>query len=290
MLTKREHSKAPAGVIFGRFLFLILGAVIFSFGLEYFLIPNDIIDGGVTGISIMLSHLTGIPVGYYLFFLNIPFLIIGYRHIGKTFSIATFLGVALISILPVLFHQATPITNDPLLIAVFGGVTIGLGVGLVIRSGGSLDGSEIVSIIASRKLPFSVGEFIMIINVFILGSAGFVFGFEKAMYSIITYFIAYKTIDITVQGFDESRAIYVISDNYLEIGSAIQARLGRTVTYLNAEGGYSGDDKRVLFCVVTRLEETKIKTIIDEIDDQAFLAIGHIHDVKGGGFKKRTIH
>ena len=170
-------------------------------------------------------------------------------------------------------------------------VTIfGLGVGLVIRYGGSLDGSEISAILISSKAPFSVGEIVMLINFFIFAAAGFVFNWESAMFSVVAYFIASKMIDVTVQGFDESKAVWIISDTYRDIGEAINDRLGRGVTYLNGEGAYTGEDKKVLFCVITRLEESKLKDIVTEIDNTAFLSIGDVSEVKGGRFKKREIH
>jgi len=259
-------------------------------GLEIFLVPNQVIDGGITGISIMMAHLTGLPIGIFLLGLNLPFLVLGYKQIGKTFALSTLFGVTVMSIGTTLLHPVESLTQEPLLAAVFGGIILGIGVGLVIRYGGSLDGTEIVAILVNKKTPFSVGEVVMFLNVFILGGAGFIFGWDNAMYSLIAYFIAFKMIDITVEGFNESKSVWIISDQHKEIGDALLARLGRGVTYLNGEGGYSGDDKKVIFCVVTRLEEAKLKLIVEETDPSAFLAIGTIHDVKGGRFKKRDIH
>ena len=189
-----------------------------------------------------------------------------------------------------LLHPVKELTNDPLLAAVFGGIILGIGVGMVIRFGGSLDGTEIIAILVSKKIPFSVGEIVMFFNLFILGSAGFVYTWDRAMYSLIAYFIAYKMIDVTIEGFDESKSVWIISDSFREIGEAILDRLGRGVTYLEGEGGFSGDNKKVIFCVITRLEEAKLKSIVDELDPKAFLAVGNIHDVKGGRFKKKDIH
>lgn len=269
---------------------IILGALLVAVGLEIFLVPNNIIDGGVTGLSIMMSHLTGIRLGVFLFLLNLPFLIIGYKQIGKTFAISTLFGVAIMSVGTALLHDVPSLTEDLLLSAVFGGIIVGIGVGLVIRAGGSLDGTEIVAILLTRKSPFSVGEVVMFFNLFILGSAGFIFGWDRAMYSLIAYYIAYKMIDLTMVGLEQSRSVYIISEQPDEIGDALAARLGRGITYLSGEGGYSGDAKKVIFCVITRLEEAKLKSIVEEIDSSAFLAIGHIHDVSGGRFKKKNIH
>ncbi|GAX89545.1 hypothetical protein EFBL_1169 [Effusibacillus lacus] len=273
-----------------RILFITLGAVLVSIGLEIFLVPNQIIDGGIVGISIIFSHLSGWPLGMFLFFLNLPFLLMGYNQIGKTFALSTLLGVSVMSVGTQLLHPVPGLTDDPLLASVFGGIILGIGVGMVIRYGGSLDGTEMVAIMINKKTPFSVGETVMFFNVFILGSAGFVFGWDRAMYSLIAYYIAFKMIDLTIEGFQESKSVWIISENYKEIGETILARLGRGVTYLNGEGGFTGDDKKVVFCVITRLEEAKLKLIVEEVDPSAFLAIGTIAEVRGGRFKKRSIH
>jgi len=285
-----NHHKLTPMKILKRIFFIILGAFIVAIALEEFLVPNRIIDGGIVGISIILAHLTGWSLGLFLFVLNLPFLLIGYKQIGKTFALSTLLGVTVLSLSTEYFHPFPPLTEDPLLACVFGGIILGIGVGLVIRYGGSLDGTEIVAILVNKKTPFSVGETVMFFNIFILSSAGFVFDWDRAMYSLITYYIAFKMIDITIDGFVESKAVWIISDKYKEIGDTVLARLGRGVTYLEGEGGYTGDDKKVIFCVLTRLEEAKLKSIVDEVDENAFLAIGTIHDVRGGRFKKRDIH
>ncbi|MEI7025195.1 YitT family protein [Paenibacillus sp. y28] len=285
-----KHHKLTAAQILRRIIFITVGAALFSVGLEIFLVPNNIIDGGIVGISIILAHVTNVPLGIFLFFLNVPFLFMGYKQIGKTFAISTLYGVTIMSVCTALLHSVPPITIDPLLAAVFGGIILGIGVGMVIRFGGSLDGTEIVAIVFNKRLPFSVGETVMFFNIFILGSAGFFFGWDHAMYSLIAYFIAFKMIDITLEGFDESKFVWIISDNFREIGETILQRLGRGVTYLNGEGGFTGDDKKVIFCIITRLEEAKLKALVDEHDPSAFLAIGNIHDVKGGRFKKKDIH
>ncbi len=290
VLQQPRHVRLTTAKFLTRILLLVMGAGLVSVALEIFLVPNAIIDGGITGISIITSHLTGLPLGIFLFFFNLPFLFLGYKQIGKTFALSTLFGVAIMSIGTYFLHPVKPLTIDPLLAAVFGGVILGVGVGLVIRVGGSLDGTEIVAILLTKRLPFSVGEIVMCCNIFILGSAGFVFGWDHAMYSLIAYFIAYKMIDITIEGFNESKAVWVISDDYRDIGEAIMRRLGRGVTYMNGEGGFTGGAKTVIFCVITRIEEAKLKTIVGEIDKNAFVAVGNIHDVRGGRFKKKDIH
>jgi uncharacterized membrane-anchored protein YitT (DUF2179 family) len=286
----KQHRKLTKGKLALRATLITFGAILMAVGLEIFLVPNNVIDGGIAGISIMASHLTGLSLGIFLFGLNLPFIFIGYKQIGKTFAISTLYGIIILSIATTLLHPVPPFTDDLLLATVFGGIFIGVGIGMVIRSGGSLDGTEILAILSNSKLPFSVGEIIMFFNIFILGAAGFVFTWDRAMYSLIAYFIAYKTIDLTITGLEESKSAWIISENHKEIGEAILHRLGRGVTYLKGEGAYTGDEKGVVFCVITRLEEAKLKDIVDEFDASAFLAIADIAEVKGGRFKKRGIH
>lgn len=273
-----------------RTIMIILGAIIMAIGLELFLVPNRIMDGGIVGVSIITSHLLKLPLGIFIFVLNLPFLFLGYKQIGQTFALSTGLGITVLSVTTILLHNLEPFTNDTLLATVFGGIILGIGVGIVIRYGGSLDGTEILAILFNRNLPFSVGEVIMFFNLIIFAIAGFVFTWEQAMYSIIAYFIAYKTIDVVILGMEESKSVYIISDDIDEIGQTIMDRLGRGVTFLHGEGAYTGNDKKVIFTVITRLEESKLKSIVTEIDDNAFLAIGNIAEVSGGRFKKKDIH
>ncbi|PAE35006.1 YitT family protein [Bacillus sp. 7884-1] len=289
-MEKVQHKGLTTSKIIQRIMLITIGAALMAVGLEIFLVPNHVIDGGIVGISIMLSYLTGWKLGIFIFILNIPFFFIGYKQIGKTFALSTLYGIIILSIGTTLLHPVPAFTQDILLATVFGGIVLGIGVGMVIRYGGSLDGTEILAILFNKKLPFSVGEIIMFFNLFILGSAGFVFSWDRAMYSLIAYFVAYKTIDITITGLDESKSVWIISDNSKEIGEAIMNRLGRGVTYINGEGAYSGDHKKVIFCVINRLEEAKLKEIVTESDENAFLAVADIAEVRGGRFKKRDIH
>lgn len=290
-LTKMfRHQKTIMCKIFLRIIMVSLGAIIMALSLELFLVPNHIMDGGIVGISIITSHLLNFPLGIFNFILNLPFIFLGYKQIGKTFALSTGLGITVLSLATLLLHNIHPFTEDTLLATVFGGMILGVGVGIVIRYGGSLDGTEILAILFNRKTPFSVGEIIMLFNVLIFTVAGFVFNWEQTMYSIIAYYIAYKMIDIVIQGLEESKSVYIISEDIDEIGQAIMDRLVRGVTFLHGEGAYTGTDKKVIFTVITRLEESKLKSIVAEIDDNAFLAIGNIAEVKGGRFKKRDIH
>lgn len=270
-------------------IFMLIGSILASIGLEIFLVPNNVIDGGVVGVSIIASHLTNVPIGVFTFALNIPFFIIGYKQIGKTFTLSTLFSVTCLSIGVSLLHPVPGITQDVLLASVFGGIIVGSGVGLIIRNGGSLDGTEIVAIILDKKLSFSIGEIVMFFNLFILSSAGFVFGWDRAMYSLIAYFIAFKVIDIVVEGLDESKAVMIISDEYQDIYEAIRDRLGRGVTMLDGKGAYRQNQTNILYVVVSRLEIAKLKLIVHDFDENALVTIGSV-EVAGKKYTKKAIH
>ena len=273
-----------------KFVFLEIGAIIAAAGLEFFLIPNQIIDGGVVGISIMVSFLATWPVGVFIAIFNAPFLLLCYKHIGKTFVFSTIFATLSLSFWTSVFHPIPGLTNDLFLAAMFGGLVVGLGVGLIIRNGGSLDGTEMVAIILDKRTGFSVGEIIMIMNLIIFTIAGFVFSWDKALYSLAAYFIAFKTIDIVIRGLDESKGVFIISDNDREIIEAVVHRLGRGVTILFGEGGVSGESKNVLYVVVTRLEVAKLKSLVSEIDPTAFLTVHEVHEVMYSKMRKKAIH
>lgn len=284
-----EHKPAKWTSVIIRFFMIVLGAGLSSIGLEIFLIPNNIVDGGIVGVSIMTSYLSHIPLGVLTFVLNIPFLIMGYKQIGKSFVISTLFAVACLSVGVSVLHPIPGLTHDIFLAAVFGGIINGAGVGLIIRSGGSLDGTEIVAIILDKKISFSIGEIVMFFNLFILCGAGFIFGWDRAMYSLIAYFIAFKVIDIVVEGLDESKSVVVISDKTDEITEAVTARLGRGVTLLDSKGGYTKAPGTMLYIVVSRLEIAKIKNIILGLDENALITVGNV-EVAGKKFKKKAIH
>lgn len=277
------------GEIFKRFIFITIGAVLMGVALEKFLVPYSIIDGGIAGISIMLSHLSTIPLSVLLFIINIPFLIIGYRQLGKSFAFSTLYGIAVMSFTTALLHDAPPFPDDKLLAVLFGGIVLGMGVGLVIRYGGCLDGVEVLSILISKRLRISVGNIIMIFNVIIFIIAGFVFEWSSAMYSMITYYIAIKVIDIVVEGLNESKSVTIISQKYEQISQEIVERLGRTTTLMHATGGFSGQETKVIYCVVSRIELSKLKSIVQQHDANAFIAVESVADVIGGSFRE-TAH
>ena len=272
------------------YIILFIGSILAAFGLEEFIIPNHFIDGGVVGVAIVLNHLLPLSFSAYIVILNLPFLYLGYRYIGKSFAFATFFSVSSLAYWTTVFRPLQNATHDLFLAAIFGGIMIGIGVGLIIRYGGSLDGSEIVAIIWAKKSSFSVGEIIMFMNVFIFAGAGLVFGWDNAMYSVVTYFVAFKMIDITVEGLDESKGVMIVTDYPDEIADILMKRLGRGVTILYGEGGYTGAPKKILYSIITRLEIAKLKTIIFEKDEGAFVTIHEVHDVLGGRVKKRAIH
>jgi len=270
-------------------IIIMIGATLYSIGLEIFLIPNHIIDGGVVGISIMANHFTGVPLGVLTLVLNIPFFIIGYKQIGKTFAISTIFSVICYSIGVSILKPIPGITHDVLLASVFGGIIVGLGIGLIIRSGGSTDGTEVVAIILDKRIKFSLGEIIMFFNFFILITAGLIFGWDRAMYSLISYFIAIKVIDIIVEGTDESKAVIIISDKHKDISEAIMDRLGRGMTFIDGKGGCEGGYKNVIYVVVSRLEISKLKSIVNGFDENAFITIGSV-ETTGKSYKKKAIH
>ena len=271
-----------------RCVWMIIGALIYTIGLDLFLVPNNIIDGGVVGISLMAAELSGISFSIFVVLLNIPFLYVGYRINGKTFTISTLFSIVWMAIFSKFAHDFTPITTNPFLGAIFGGIILGIGVGLIIRNGGCLDGSEIVAIIFDKRTTFSVGEIVMAMNLVILGAAGFVYSWDSAMYSLVAYVIAYKMIDVTITGLEESKGVMIITDadNSKKIADALNAKLNRGVTILYGEGGYLKTPKHALYSVVTRLEITRLKDTVYEVDPSAFITIQDVHDVFGGRFNK----
>ncbi len=288
-MPKKQHKQRVWKEI-QRYIILFIGSVIYAAGLEIFLVPNNVIDGGVVGLAIMASHLTGLPLGVFLITINIPFIYLGYKQIGKTFTLSTIFSILVLSYFTKMFLPVPGFTDDLFLASIFGGIILGVGVGLIVRYGGSLDGSEIVAILMDKQSSFSVGEIVMIINLFILSAAGLVFGWDRAMYSLVTYFIASKVIDIVIEGLDESKAVFIVSDHSASIAEALMARLGRGVTILHGEGAYKGDEKHILYTVITRLEMAKFKSLVSQIDEDAFITINDVHDVMGGTFKKKAIH
>lgn len=267
-------------------IFLTFGAVITGCALETFLVPNKIIDGGIIGISMILSHVSKFNLGLLVLLLNTPFIVLAFKKLGKKFVLQTAYANIILALSLNFFHHFRA-TQDLLLATVFGGIILGIGVGLILKNEGSLDGTEVLSLLVSKKFGFSVGEFIMGINIFIYLVAGVVFGWESAMYSIMTYFIVSKVIDIVMEGFNSSKSVRIISDEASVIGQALIERLDISVTYLQGIGGYTGQDKDLIYCVISRLELPKMIEIIQEIDPKAFVSVVDVHEVYGGRFRKK---
>lgn len=284
--------KSKLAVNIRKMIMIIIGAAIAAYGLEAVLIPNNVIDGGVTGVSIMGAEVLELPLGLFLFILNIPFVYLGYKQIGKTFAIMSVVGIAALSLGTVLMHDISPILSekDHLLVVASGGILLGVGIGIVLRNGGALDGSEVLAVLISRKVPFSVGDIILLINVFIFAIAAFVYNLESALYSALTYYIAKTVIDIVQVGLEKSKSVQIISKSSKDIGDAIQARLGRSLTYTTGRGGFSNEESEIITCVINRMEETKLLDIIREHDPGAFVVVSDVSEVRGGNFKKRDIH
>ena len=267
--------------------FLIVGAFIVAVALEMFLLPNKIIDGGVIGISMMASYLTNWNLGLLIFCINIPFVLLAYKTIGKKFVINTFFAIAMLSIATNVVSHFHHITEDLLLVTIFGGILLGIGVGLILRNNASLDGTEMVSLVLTKKLKIvSVGELLMFINLFIYAAAGFVFEWDRAFYSILTYYIASKTIDMVLECLDKEKSVRIVSDYYKEIGNSIMKELDVSVTYMKAMGGYSRQEKVMTFCVVNKFDMAKLKEVVHEVDPKAFIVTEDVHEVEGIRFKK----
>ncbi len=292
MIAKKKSDKKQLSLAqkvkfyIAKFFFVTLGALIAAFALEGFLVPNDIIDGGIIGISMMVSYITKFNLGLIIVLFNLPFLFLAFKKMGKMFVVTVLYGVSMLGIFVNLI-QNTQVTESDLLATVFGGIILGFGVGLILRNDGALDGTEILSIRLAKKFGFSVGEIIMFFNFFIYSAAGFLYGWDSAMYSILTYFIAYRVIDIVLEGLNSSKSIYIVTNFAKEIGDSIIKELNISVTYMKGKGGYSGKEQTIIYCVVSRLEVAKIKTLIRENDPTAFYFIQDVHEVEGIRVKKK---
>jgi len=273
-------------------LFIIAGIFSAAFGLESFLIPNNFIDGGATGISLLASEVSGISLSIILIAVNVPFVMFGFKIVGKKFAIKTMLTIITLAIVVAFVHMPE-ITHDTLLVAVFGGFFLGAGIGLSIRGGAVLDGTEVLAIFLSRKLKTSIGDIIILINIIIFSFAAYLLSIETALYSLITYLAASRTLDFVVEGIEEYMGVTIISVHNEKIKKMIINVLGRGVTiYKGSEGfGRSGETKErdIIYTVITRLELSKLNAEIDKIDDNAFIVMHSVKDTKGGIIKKRPL-
>ena len=263
---------------------LTIGTIIAAAALECFLIPNTILDGGITGISIIIYKLFNIPLSLLVIILNIPFIYIGYRNLGSRFLGRTVYSMACFSLFLHFFEYIEPFTEEILLATVFGGALLGIGVGLVIRFGGCVDGTESVAIVVSKKTNLSVGQVVLIFNLVIYTVAGFIFGFDRAMYSLLTYVITFKIIDIVSEGLEQAKAAMIITEKGTSLSKEIYKKLGRTTTTIKGKGLISGE-KEVLYCVLTRIEVFELRHIVEKMDESAFVTITDISDKIGNHIK-----
>jgi uncharacterized membrane-anchored protein YitT (DUF2179 family) len=286
------HSQVKSRKLnFAKNLFLIFcGIVSACFGLKSFLLPNNFIDGGVTGISLLISRLTGLRLSYLIIAINIPFIILGFRQIGKGFAVKTAVAIVLLAVM-LIVAPFEPVTSDKLLIAVFGGLFLGGGIGLAMRGGCVIDGTEVLALYISRNSILTVGNIILILNIIIFGVVAYFLNLVTAMYSILTYLSASKTIDYIVNGIEQYTGVTVISEKNEEIKKFIINQMKRGVTIYKGEGGYGEQkDINILYTVVTKLEMSKLQTAIRQIDTDAFVIQQQIADIKGGVVKRQSLH
>jgi uncharacterized membrane-anchored protein YitT (DUF2179 family) len=274
-----------------RDVFLIACGIISAcFGLKSFLMPNGFIDGGVTGISLLISTLTKFELSYLIIFINIPFVILGYKQIGKGFAIKTAVAILTLAVALVVI-PFQPITHDKLLIAFFGGLFLGGGIGLAMRGGCVIDGTEVLALYISRNSMLTVGNIILILNIIIFAFAAIFLNIETAMYAILTYLSASNTIDFVVNGLEQYTGVTIISDKNAEIKEFIIEKMKRGVTIYKGEGGYGiKKDIDILYTVVTKLEMSKLQSEIRQIDPDAFVVQQQIADIKGGVVKRQSLH
>lgn len=264
-----------------------------SFGLKGFLIPNSFIDGGATGISLLISQLTIAKFPVMLLLINIPFLLLGLRVIGWSFVIKASMAIAGLALVTA-FISFPHVTNDKLLVAVFGGFFLGAGIGFSIRGGAVIDGTEVLALHLSRRLGTTVGDIITIINIIIFGAAAYFLSIDVALYAMITYLVASKTVDFVIEGIEEYTGVTIISYHNDEIKEMIINKLGRGVTLYKGKGGFGKqgrhtEEKDIIYAVITRLEISKLNTEIQKIDPNAFVVMTTIKDIKGGMIKKRRL-
>ncbi|MCR6598763.1 YitT family protein [Bacillus halotolerans] len=290
MNTNKKHKHLKIKRVL-QVIMVIIGGMIAAYGLETVLIPNSVSDGGVTGLSIVGSQLFDLPLGVLIAALNIPFVWLGYKQIGKDFALLSIIGIVTLAAGTMFFHH-TPaiIEGDTLLITVVGGIILGLGMGLALRNGGALDGIDMLAVLLSRKLPFGTSDLILFLNLFVFIFVSIVFGLQGALLSVIAYYIASKVIHIVEEGLSGSKTFQIISTQPELMVETIRDQLGRSATYKEAYGGFSHEKFKEITCVINRLEETKLKEIINEIDKNAFVTVYDVAEVKGSNFRRHTSH
>ena len=267
--------------------FITIGAVIAAFALEEFLVPFTVLDGGIVGVSMIISQLSGLPLGVLTIVLNIPFVLLGFKRLGMRFLIKAIYAMVIFSVFLSVFKDMNAVTDKEILVVAFGGVLLGIGVGLILRYGGCLDGTEIVAMFLSKNTEFSVGQIVLFFNIIIYGVAGFLFGPDRALYSLLTYFVTSKVIDIVENGMEQGKSVMIITDHGKDIADAIYSQLGRTCTQMEGKGMVSNGKKTVLYCVITRVEVPAIKKIINDADVSAFMTISDVSEIVGNHIKRK---
>lgn len=279
---------------------IIIGVIFAVIGLEFFIVPNNLLDGGVTGISLLAHFVTKVDVSIFIFVINLPFIYMGYKQVGKLFAIKTLLAIITLSAIILILHSFHPkaVTEDKLLISVFGGFFLGAGIGLAMRGGCVIDGTEVLALWLTRRTSMQVGEIILLINIIIFIIAAVIINIQTALYSILTYMAASKTVDFLTNGIEEYTGVMIISEESEKIRKQIVAELGRGVTIFSGKRGLRGkkakesglNDRDIVYTVVTKLELTKVRNIITEIDNTAFVTTQSVSSVKGGMVKERKLH
>lgn len=270
--------------------FILAGVGAATVGLKGFLLPNDFLDGGITGVSLLANLITGWHIAAFIVMFNLPFIWLGARQISVEFAVKTLFAILALSSMLIVVDMAA-ITNDKLLTATFGGVFLGVGIGLCIRGGAVIDGTEALAVYCSRKFGIAVGDFIIVFNVLIFSAAALLVNIETAMYSMLTYAAASKAVDFLISGIEEYIGLTIISERSGEIHDALVHKLGRAVTVYKGGAGYMSDaERQILFCIITRLEVSRIESEITRLDTSAFITQQTINHVRGGMIKKRPLH
>ena len=285
MAAKRNAEKHPWKRYLLKYFMVTLGILLDAVALELFLVPNSVLDGGLTGISLMIQYKTGWPLGLIVSVFNLPFIFLGMQQVGKRFAAAYTYALAVFTLFTQMFHHVAPVTENELLSVVFGGFLLGAGVGLVLRGGACIDGTELVALMISRKSNISTGTVILVFNLIIFTVASFLFGVDRALLSLLTYYIASRIIDKVEEGLDTAKQVIVITDDAEPIADAIYKRLGRTVTISAARGLVSGK-KEMLYVVITRLELPELREIVEESDESAFITISDVNEIIGKHVQK----
>lgn len=274
------------------YIFIAIGVFSAGFGLKGFLLPNRFIDGGATGISLLLENTTNIELGYLLILVNLPFILLGARTVNLKFAVRSIIAITFLAIV-VHFVDYPTVTEDKLLIAVFGGFFLGLGIGMAMRGGSVIDGTEVLAIFLSRQLSITVGDVLLLINIVIFSFGAYILSIETALYAILTYMAAAKTVDFVVDGVEEYVGVTIISEKHAELQMMITEKLRRACTIYAGRGGFgtSGKsyEKDIIYTVVTRIELARLNTEIDKIDKDAFIIMGIVKDLRGGMIKKKPL-